>query len=85
MYGPWNMEKKTGKENINPNVVTEATHMPESGLVSWGKVSTFGQILLFWTPPVGPNFVATERCSRMLYFNLHLQHCKRVHSDFLRV
>ena len=44
------MEKKTGKENINPNVVNEATHMPESGLVSWGKVSTFGQILLFWTP-----------------------------------
>ena len=58
------------------NVVTEATHLPESGLPCTGKVSISAKFRDFWTPLVGSNFAALEPCSWGEWPNPLTQHCK---------
>ena len=63
MYGQRDLEKLTGRVMGTQNVVTETTHLPESGLPCTGKVSILAKFRDFWTPPVGSKFAALEPCS----------------------
>ena len=76
MFGQGDVEKLTRRVMGNPNVVTEATHLPESGLPCKRKVSISAKFRDFWTPLVGSNFAALEPCSWEVWPNPLTQHCK---------
>ena len=76
MCGQRDVENLTGGVMGNPNVVTEATHLPESGLPCIGKVSISAKFRDFWTPLVGSNFAVLEPCSWGEWPNPPMQHCK---------
>ena len=58
--GLTDLEKLNTRVKPNQNVATEATHMPESGLLCMGKANISVKFSHFWTPPVGHRTLILE-------------------------